>query len=50
MKVENIGMRYLDGGIIQYTTSKIGLTTKYNKRHTMADSVSTCPLEEFEYE
>ena len=42
-------MRYLNGSVVWYTTLKCGLTAKYNKRHTMPDNVSTCPLEEDEY-
>ena len=49
MFVENKSMRYLDGSIVWYSVSKCGLTAKYNKRHTMSDNVSTCPLEENEY-
>ena len=47
--VRNKGMRYLNGSVVWYTTLKCGLTAKYNKRHTMSDNVSTCPLEEDEY-
>ena len=50
VKVENTGMRYLNGSVVQYTTCKTGLTAKYNKRHVMHDGVSTYPLNESEYE
>ena len=50
MTVENMGMRYLNGNVVWYSTSKTGLNSKYNKRHTLEDGVSTAPLEEHEYE
>jgi len=45
-KATNTGMRYLNGSIVRYQTTKIGLTNKYNKRKTMEDKVTTCPLDD----
>ena len=49
MYCENTGMRCFNGSIYYYSTYKTGLSSKYDKRHTMSDGVSTCPLEEWEY-
>jgi len=44
-----MGMRFMNGGVYYYSTYKTGLSSKYNKRHILSDGVSTCPLEENEY-
>ena len=49
MYVENTGMRYINGDVVWYSTQKLGLTTKYKKRNTMSNGVSTAPLETNEY-
>ena len=47
--VENIGMRYINGGVYYYASCKTGLTSRYDKRRIMSDLVSTCPLDENDY-
>ena len=46
---ENKGMRFLNGGVYYYNTSKTGLTAKYNKRNILSDGVTTVPLDENQY-
>ena len=49
MKVENIGMRYINGGVYYYSSCKTGLSSRYDERKIMSDLVSTCPLDEGNY-
>ena len=49
MEVENIGMRYINGGVYYYSSCKTGLSSKYDKRTIMSDRVSTYPLGIDEY-
>ena len=47
MNVENSGMRLINGSVVWYSTYKIGLSSKNNKRQILG--FSTAPLEINDY-
>ena len=49
MEVENIDMKYINGGVYYYSSCKTGLSSRYDERKIMSDLVSTCPLDEGDY-
>ena len=49
MEVDNIGMRYINGGVYYYSSCKSGMSSRYDKRKIMSELVSTCPLDEGGY-
>ena len=49
MYCENVGMRHINGSVYYYSSYKTDLSSKYNKRSIMCDSVNTSPLDVSQY-